>query len=276
MTALAGQLRLPIVLVSLGGSMDDKALLETLRAAPRDSIVLLEDVDCALPMEKRNGRDSTIEVTNINNGRQFRQQETNSVTLSGLLNAIDGVAAQEGRVLFMTTNYLDRLDAALIRPGRVDVQFHLQNASKSAAGELFDQFFVLNDDEITITENDRLSLQNARSNFLDEVEDGIHSFAKLQGALMKARDDPYYAAEEMRKSITSTSFDSNNNSENEKVSEETKTISNEEIGENTTTTNESGIVTSQPNCLSILFNKQNNKNLNNSLSALDSSIRGSP
>lgn len=43
------------------------------------------------------------------------------LTLSGLLNAIDGVNSAEDRVLFMTTNYLDRLDEALIRPGRVDL-----------------------------------------------------------------------------------------------------------------------------------------------------------
>jgi ATP-dependent 26S proteasome regulatory subunit len=37
------------------------------------------------------------------------------VTFTGLLNALDGVAATEGRVMFMTTNYLERLDPALIR-----------------------------------------------------------------------------------------------------------------------------------------------------------------
>ena len=42
------------------------------------------------------------------------------VTFSGLLNAIDGATSTEGRVIFMTTNYPERLDPALIRPGRVD------------------------------------------------------------------------------------------------------------------------------------------------------------
>jgi len=39
------------------------------------------------------------------------------VSLSGLLNAIDGIASAEGRLLFCTTNYLDRIDPALARPG---------------------------------------------------------------------------------------------------------------------------------------------------------------
>ena len=42
------------------------------------------------------------------------------VTLSGLLNALDGVSSREGRVLFLTTNHPERLDPALVRPGRVD------------------------------------------------------------------------------------------------------------------------------------------------------------
>lgn len=42
------------------------------------------------------------------------------VTFSGLLNALDGAAAQEGRLLFMTTNHIEKLDSALIRPGRCD------------------------------------------------------------------------------------------------------------------------------------------------------------
>ena len=48
---------------------------------------------------------------------------------AGLLNAIDGVAAQEGRLLFMTTNHVEALSGALVRPGRVDVRVRLRHAS---------------------------------------------------------------------------------------------------------------------------------------------------
>ncbi|KAJ6440008.1 mitochondrial chaperone bcs1 [Purpureocillium lavendulum] len=60
-----------------------------------------------------------------------------SISLSGLLNAIDGVASHEGRVLIMTTNKPESLDEALIRPGRVDVQVAFMNASSDQAAELF-------------------------------------------------------------------------------------------------------------------------------------------
>ena len=53
---------------------------------------------------------------------------TNRLTFSGLLNAIDGIItpdSSEPQLLFLTTNYKERLDSALIRPGRVDFQLHV-------------------------------------------------------------------------------------------------------------------------------------------------------
>jgi chaperone BCS1 len=44
-------------------------------------------------------------------------------TMSGLLNAIDGIASSNGRILIMTTNDMDSLPPALIRPGRCDKQY---------------------------------------------------------------------------------------------------------------------------------------------------------
>lgn len=178
-TALAGELRLPIVLVPLNDrNMDDRGLMQILSEAPKDSLVLIEDIDCALPRD--TGETSEMAMMQMR-GRL-------PVTLSGLLNAIDGVSAQEGRLLFMTTNYPDRLDDALIRPGRVDVKFRLGKASKQAAGELYDQFFG---------DHDNNSHHAARAAFLGQVEDGVHSFAALQGVLMAAKDDPLLAAKGM-------------------------------------------------------------------------------
>lgn len=64
-----------------------------------------------------------------------------SVTFSGLLNALDGVASSEERVIFMTTNHYERLDPALIRPGRVDVDELLGDAAGEQAQRLFVKFY---------------------------------------------------------------------------------------------------------------------------------------
>lgn len=63
------------------------------------------------------------------------------ISLSGLLNAIDGVASHEGRVLIMTTNKPESLDEALVRPGRVDRQVAFSHATSQQAGELFHRMY---------------------------------------------------------------------------------------------------------------------------------------
>ena len=64
-------------------------------------------------------------------------QQANGISLSALLNAIDGVASQEGRVLIMTTNAPETLDDALVRPGRIDMHVHFDLPSWVEIRELF-------------------------------------------------------------------------------------------------------------------------------------------
>ena len=58
-------------------------------------------------------------------------------TMSELLNAIDGVASQEGCVLIMTTNHPALLNNALMRPGRIDMKVEFTLASRVQMRELF-------------------------------------------------------------------------------------------------------------------------------------------
>jgi len=64
-----------------------------------------------------------------------------SVTFSGFLNALDGVASGEERIIFLTTNHISRLDPALIRPGRVDFTQLFDDATPTQARELFIRFY---------------------------------------------------------------------------------------------------------------------------------------
>lgn len=69
------------------------------------------------------------------------------ISLSGLLNAIDGVASHEGRVLIMTTNHPDKLDAALVRPGRVDRKVGFRLAMREEVRELFVRMYRVGEGE---------------------------------------------------------------------------------------------------------------------------------
>ena len=65
----------------------------------------------------------------------------NRVTFSGLLNCLDGVEATEARILFMTANYLERLDPALIRPGRVDFKSYIGHCTDYQLRKMFQKFY---------------------------------------------------------------------------------------------------------------------------------------
>ncbi|KAK2461070.1 hypothetical protein APHAL10511_006917 [Amanita phalloides] len=167
--AIAGELMLDIYVVSLSASWISDATLTTLMGrVPARCILLLEDLDAAFTRstsrEKSNKEDkedkdkdsnsnSNANSNTSTNGSRRRNKngdqlsDVNTLSLSGLLNAIDGVAAAEGRILFATTNHLERLDPALSRPGRMDVWVEFKNASKWQAEALFRNFFPSTEDE---------------------------------------------------------------------------------------------------------------------------------
>ncbi|KIK99391.1 hypothetical protein PAXRUDRAFT_533084 [Paxillus rubicundulus Ve08.2h10] len=159
--AIAGELMLDIYVVSLSSSwISDSTLTTLMGRVPARCIVLLEDLDAAFTRSvtrdkasngtpdsgNNSGEESTAsEQPSVSNSRHRRHKDhvsdVNTLSLSGLLNALDGVAAAEGRILFATTNHLERLDPALSRPGRMDVWIEFKNASKWQAEALFRNFF---------------------------------------------------------------------------------------------------------------------------------------
>jgi len=160
--ALAGALKLDVCMLTLSNkNLDDNGLAAALRDCPVNAIVLLEDVDAVF----------------VDRKLQTEGRPAAGVTFSGLLNALDGVASQEGRLFFMTTNHIEKLDAALIRPGRCDVKVEVKPASRTQARRLYSRFFV----------DASSSHAEAFSKSLPEYE---ISMAALQGYLLEHRSDP--------------------------------------------------------------------------------------
>ena len=65
----------------------------------------------------------------------------NGVTLSGLLNVLDGFYAPANVLFVMTTNHIEVLDEALLRPGRIDYRLYLGKATDRQKIELYRRFF---------------------------------------------------------------------------------------------------------------------------------------
>ena len=174
---LAGYFGLDLCVLSLVEStMTDERLGTLFTQLPSRCVVLLEDIDAA-GLERREeldkqtaalkdkdskDKDAATDATSkdesstpapapkpaARRGRKGRTPDGENqpgVTLSGLLNALDGVASQEGRILIMTTNDPEALDKALIRPGRVDMQVYFGYLSRANAAEMFVRMYQ--DDE---------------------------------------------------------------------------------------------------------------------------------
>ena len=124
--------------------MDDNSLQELISDLPEHCIALMEDIDAAfhhtLSRDLPGEGEAPEEAESLNRPTAPRDRSSR-VSLSGLLNALDGVGAQEGRLLFATTNRYGALDAALRRPGRMDVHVEFKLASQYQVGELFRRFY---------------------------------------------------------------------------------------------------------------------------------------
>jgi len=197
--------------------MDDTRLNEMICNIPARAIALLEDIDAAFThgVTRDDGEDKSKKDHGFDEG---------GISLSGLLGAIDGVAAQEGRILFATTNRYDVLDEALIRPGRLDLHVEFRNASSWQAGEIFKCFYPYeeNDDDKVVKSNVPATDEKSRlidgqpaaveskksapklskverdalaDAFAAGIPDGVTSMASIQGHLMAFKTRPHEAAE---------------------------------------------------------------------------------
>ncbi|KAG8462988.1 hypothetical protein KFE25_001761 [Diacronema lutheri] len=103
--------------------MTDDALKHAVERAPVSSLIVLEDID-ALFSKQREAKVAQSKLT-----------------FSGLLNALDGVGSSSGQVFILTTNFKEKLDDALIRPGRVDLHVAFTDATREQMVTLFAQFY---------------------------------------------------------------------------------------------------------------------------------------
>ncbi|KAJ6518922.1 P-loop containing nucleoside triphosphate hydrolase protein [Mycena sanguinolenta] len=167
-SSIAGELGLDVYIVSLSrAGMDDSALGELISNLPEKCIALMEDIDAAFTQNLNRDAGAT-DAPATDDGKPPPPgappaPPTSRLSLSGLLNALDGVAAQEGRILYATTNKCMALDPALVRPGRMDLRVEFFLASKYQARKLFYSFYLPSDNSATADDEE------------DDVDSGYNS-----------------------------------------------------------------------------------------------------
>ncbi|XP_024181166.1 AAA-ATPase At2g18193 [Rosa chinensis] len=119
--AMANYLKFDIYDVELTSIKDNSELRRTLLTTTNRSILVIEDIDCSVEVQNRE-----CEV-------EDHQPSNTKLTLSGLLNFIDGLWSSCGdeRIIVFTTNHKHKIDPALLRPGRMDVHIHMSYCTPS-------------------------------------------------------------------------------------------------------------------------------------------------
>jgi len=132
-SALCGHFGLNMHILNIAGpGMNDDRLVDLMLSLPRRSMLLLEDVDAVVPERARKPTMPTHTVAGGDEGATPLADEgaTEGITLSGLLNCMDGLTAPDGAIIVMTTNHPELLDHALLRPGRVDMRVNFGPATR--------------------------------------------------------------------------------------------------------------------------------------------------
>ena len=128
---IAGMFKVDVYCISLNDSgLTDGELLHLFFSLPRHCVLLLEDINSA-----------NIHQRNVNGNDSHEKKNNQGISLSGLLNAIDGVASLEGRILIIIINFPENLDSALVRPDRIDHKVEFKLASKQESHKMFLQLY---------------------------------------------------------------------------------------------------------------------------------------
>ena len=155
---IASELDYDISFLNFTPSMDDHTLMRAIKKIKDNHILVIEDIDC-LFVNRKNTSD---------------KNKKHRISFSGLLNSLDGVCKKHNLLIFLTTNHIDLLDEALIRPGRIDYIITFDYANDEQIKNITNKFLPEIGDEII-------------NNFIKKIGRKKVSMAALQQFLMEVK-----------------------------------------------------------------------------------------
>lgn len=173
--ALASHFKLGICSLSIGqlGKLQD-----AVSKLPQHSLLVVEDIDSELSIHRRQEKSASSGSATIAPNISSSEEPSiapllrGSLKMSDVLNSIDGLLHKHGRIMVFTTNHLEKLDDAFLRPGRVDLKLEIGYIGLREFRTFLRHFFP-----------ERLEAISARSADWDSVADGL-TVAQLQNDFM--------------------------------------------------------------------------------------------
>ncbi|XP_075092048.1 AAA-ATPase At5g17760-like [Nicotiana tabacum] len=169
--AIANYLKFDIYDLDLSHIRRDSDLRKLLLSTKNRSILVIEDIDCSVDLPER--------TQNRTNHAEYGRSRDRELTLGGLLNFIDGLwsSSADERVIIFTTNHKERLDPALLRPGRMDMHIHMS---------------YLTSESFKVLAANYLEIHDTRQGYFREIEELIEGVqvtpAEVAEELMKSED----------------------------------------------------------------------------------------
>ncbi|KAL7232438.1 hypothetical protein ACSBR2_010460 [Camellia fascicularis] len=215
--AMANLIEYDIYDLELTAVKDNSELRKLLIDTSGKSIIVIEDIDCSLdltgqrkkkekekPEKKEGDKANPIEEEE----KKKKDAEDSKVTLSGLLNFIDGLWSACGgeRIIVFTTNYVEKLDPALIRRGRMDKHTEMSYCSFEAFKVLARNYLDLESHDSFETirgllEENKITPADVAENLMPKSseEDADTCLKNLMEAIERLKEEARLKAEEEEK-----------------------------------------------------------------------------
>jgi chaperone BCS1 len=171
---MAAQFEMHVYALNLAG-FNDRSLATAVNDVSPNSVILFEDIDCMASGKARVPENPAPERRASKASDGIESSAGLTVTLSGLLNALDGFSAPENVLFVMTSNVVENLDPALLRPGRIDYKLFMGKADESQKVELYKRFFP--------------NADRTEAELFVETNRSVETMAEFQGLLLRFERD---------------------------------------------------------------------------------------
>jgi chaperone BCS1 len=134
---------------------------------PKESILVIEDIDSNNMVHDRDTKNNEQQIHIQSNSSNRNDHDSKPpINLSDVLNTFDGLLAPSGRIMIMTTNHIEKLDPALIRPGRADLKLEIGYANAETFSAFIRHFYGTTMPEPFNLRSDKLTISAIQNDYL--------------------------------------------------------------------------------------------------------------
>jgi ATP-dependent Zn protease len=138
-TAISNYTKRNILSINMSKDMDDSVLISLVANRPKNSIIQFEDIDCLFEDLERDKK-----------GKDDEKNKSKGITLSCVLNILDGCYTPNDVIFIITTNHIDKLDDAIKRDGRSDLMLNITKPNEETKKKYIEYLNQMGDFNINL------------------------------------------------------------------------------------------------------------------------------